>query len=271
MLNAIGLEIRIRHQPPKPRPIEPEWIEVQAGPLRGMRLFLSPSASAFREGSYDEFLYQAIEQQGVTLTGTVVWDVGAHIGYHTLGLAALVGPRGRVVAFEPNPHNLARIQQHLKANPVVAERVEVRAVALANMQGQQIFRYSPNEQRSDLGHLESSGIPSDRFPHELYEGFQRVLVPVTTVDNLLADGCLPPAFVKIDVEGAESFVLEGARETLTSLRPVLMLEVHSIQSMFCVERLLLQVGYDLRLLEDPNRRSSSRAFLLATPQTSTPM
>lgn len=267
--NALGLEVRIRRQPPKPLLTEPEWTEVQAGPLRGMSLFLFPSERAFRTGSYDEFLYQALGEQGITLTGAVVWDVGAHIGYHTLGLSALVGSRGRVVAFEPDPRNLERIQQHLGANPVAAERVEVKAVALANTKGQQVFRYCPNERRSDLGYLESSGIPSDRFPRELYDGFERVIVPVTTVDDLLAEGCLPPALIKIDVEGAECLVLEGAQETLTSLKPVLMLEVHSIQSMFYVERLLLESGYDLRLIEDPNRRSSSRTFLLATPQTST--
>lgn len=52
----------------------------------------------------------------VVKPGDTVIDVGAHIGYFTLLLAALVGPKGRVLAFEPNPENYQRLLSHLAIN-----------------------------------------------------------------------------------------------------------------------------------------------------------
>lgn len=263
VFSTIGLEVQIRPPKPKKQFIQREWLQIQAGPLTGLNLWLYESQRTFREGNYDSFLYKLLEERGIALTKGVVWDVGAHIGYHTLAFANLTGPNGRVVAFEPNPSNYNWLLQHLTANPHLAGRIEAKAVALTNIVGEQLFHCSVTEKNSDLGYLDNSGIPADRIRREVYESLETVTVSVTTGDYLVADGQCAPTFMKIDVEGAEMLVLEGSRQTLVANKPVLLIEVHSIQSMFLVEKFLLQLGYSLSIFDDPNRKSSSRTFLLA--------
>lgn len=260
---AIGVEVKVRRPKPKRQLNQREWTQIQAGPLTGLNLWLYESQGAFREGDYDSFLYKLLEERGIALTNGVVWDVGAHIGYHTLAFADLTGPSGQVIAFEPNPSNYSWLLQHLTANPHLAERIEAKAVALANIGGEQLFHCSVSEKHSDLGYLDSSGIPADRIRREVYESLETVTVPVTTGDYLVAEGQCAPTFIKIDVEGAEMLVLEGSRQLLVANKPVLLIEVHSIQSMFLVEKFLLQLGYSLSIFDNPDRKSSSRTFLLA--------
>src|SRR5258708_35640086 len=64
-------------------------------------------------GHYDKLLFEKLNNAKIDWSGLAVWDVGAHIGYHTLYFASLVGPLGRVTTFEPNPHNVKRMQQNL--------------------------------------------------------------------------------------------------------------------------------------------------------------
>ena len=71
----------------------------------------------------------------------------------------------------------------------------------------------------------------------------RILVPTITLDSLL-DTLLPPTFVKIDVEGAEVMVLEGATRLLAEVRPVLYLETGAATHAAC-EKMLTDAGYAL--------------------------
>ncbi|MBK7102957.1 MAG: hypothetical protein IPH63_14405 [Flavobacteriales bacterium] len=96
---------------PKPRKSVPNVGEhtVQSGPLRGLKLWVNDAQPAFREmiaGSYDDHIWKAMPE---TLAAGVVPDIGGHIGYHTLGMAAKY-PTTKVVTFEPNPANLGRLR-----------------------------------------------------------------------------------------------------------------------------------------------------------------
>src|SRR4029450_666424 len=93
-------------------------------------------------GRFDAEIYDAIAQALPAGHG-VVWDVGAHIGFHTLGFSAIVGPRGRVVAFEPNPSNRDRLQQNLERNPDLAARIEVFSCGLSDHDGESPFNPTP--------------------------------------------------------------------------------------------------------------------------------
>jgi hypothetical protein len=111
------------------------WGQVRAGMLEGAQLYLDLDNRVLQtmlDGTYDAYIYAMIEQNGLDLTGTVAWDVGAEIGYHSLMLGALVGDTGQVVAFEPNPHNVARIERQLERNPALAQRVEISPMALSD-------------------------------------------------------------------------------------------------------------------------------------------
>jgi FkbM family methyltransferase len=248
--------------------VSPRWARVAAGPLAGGQLFLDPGAPAYWEremlaGTFDPFIYETLAAWG-RAQGGVFWDVGAHIGYHSLCFAALAGPSGRVVSFEPNPFNAARLRQHLDKNPELAARVTLETCALSDSDGEASFEFSPeiDDGTSSGSHLSAATAPGEAWE---YEHFKRTDVRVARADTLLAEGRLPaPSVMKIDVEGAEQMVLEGARGLLSDVRPLLFVEVHNISQMFHVQNILFRAGYAMDIL-DAEHSSASRCFTVARP------
>jgi len=248
------------------RELTPEWAKVMAGPLQGHHLLLDLKSPVFwhrkmMEGQYDSFIYDALDKYG-SIEEAAVWDVGAHVGYHSLALAALVGAAGHVVAFEPNPYNVNRFRTNLQRNSELAKRVTVMTCALSNVDGKTSFLFSPDVDsgRSSGSHLDDATVPGS--PDE-YQGFARTTVTTAKVDSLLLKkGLRPPSIMKIDVEGAERFVLEGARELLASRKPLLFIEIHNVTMMFHVQKLLTNLGYVMEIL-DEDHTSLSRCFVMA--------
>jgi FkbM family methyltransferase len=245
------------------------WHEVIGGPLKGHVMLLNMSSPAIwqkemQEGSYDSFIYEILDEFG-PIRGATIWDVGAHIGYHSLAFAALVGPSGHVVAFEPNPYNIKRLNQHLERNEDLGKHITLMTCALSNMDGEEDFVFSPeiDDGRSSGSHLHQAFVPESP---PAYQSFSQIKVKVDTADTLLREGSVPaPSIIKIDIEGAEALVLEGALHLLTSLRPVLLIEVHHIIAMHDTLNILLRLGYQTKVLnEAPN--SPSRCFILAQPE-----
>lgn len=245
----------------------PRWHQVQSGPLQGLELYLDPRDGASGEmvaGIYDDFLFQELAERDALRDGAVIWDVGAHVGYDSMVFASLVGPGGRVYAFEPNPHNGERFRRHLARHLHLRERVELHECAVASLDGELPFRLSPADFLGSIGYLDTdTQYPSDRIPRDTYDKLRPVLVPARTLDSLFREGLLPPSLIKIDVEGAEAQVLEGGTELLTQVKPQLLIEVHNIQSMFAIQRMLMSLGYALTLVGDPRHPSSSRGFVIA--------
>jgi len=139
--------------------------------------------------------------------GDVVLDIGANIGAHTLPLAQLTGEGGVVVAFEPQPI----LHQILSANLIMnsVPNALTYAMALGSQPGTCIF---PNLDYWVLNNF--GGISMDMTT----EGDT---VPVGTLDAFNLDRV---DFIKIDVEGHESEVLQGAAATLERCRPILYVE-----------------------------------------------
>lgn len=239
---------------------QPAWHRVAAGPLAGAELcFTDVTQGGWREmaaGTFDSFLYRELAARR-DVKGAVCWDVGAHFGYHSLGFAAL---GAQVVAFEPNPHNAARLRANLERNPLLGARVRVRTEALSNADGPIQFVQSADLAETSSGsHLAGAVVPLAEF---VYEQFERVSVTGVRADTLLAAGEAPPAVMKIDVEGAEQLVLEGARELLLRHKPLLLLEVHHIRLMHHIPPLLAGLGYRCQLV-DEEHAEPSRCFMVA--------
>lgn len=132
-------------------------------------------------------------------------DVGANIG-STLRCICAVAPEGRHIAYEPLPSLCLRLRSEFPT-------VDIRQAALSNHIGEEDFVH--------VTHLPSrSGL---RRPD--YQGSQTetLRTGVETLDSALADDYVP-ALIKIDVEGAEQQVLEGARATILRYRPVIVFE-----------------------------------------------
>ena len=229
-----------------------EWHRVASGPLAGAELYLATEAvdtwRAMVAGTHDRFLFDTLASCR-TLDGLVCWDIGAHIGYHALAFAALVKSGGRVIAFEPNPANLARMSLHLARNPALASRIAVKPIALSDATGFAEFRLSDHVESgmSSGGHLDSATAPNDRSSYGMFRPTQ---VETATIDGVVGSGEFPPPDVlKVDVEGAEAAVLRGGRVVIRGRRPVLLLEVHHILQMFEVFPLLTDWGYRLEVLD----------------------
>jgi FkbM family methyltransferase len=251
------------------RAASPSWTAVKSGPLHGCQLYLSPDAqwsAQMAQGDYDPYIYHEAITSG-NLQGKTVWDVGAHIGYHTLGFAGLVGERGHVHAFEPNPANQVCLEGNVKRNFRLAGRIVVHAMALSGQDGTGTLITSPSiiSGKSMGSHLEDALCP---LTEEHYKDFGVQQVTMLRGDTLVERGIsLPPAMMKVDVEGAEIDVLNGCRKILTTYRPIILAEIHNIVLMAGVQKLLFQMQYEVEVLHaDPNEKS--RCFILATPKSS---
>jgi FkbM family methyltransferase len=127
--------------------------------------------------------------------GMTVLDVGAHIGYYSRRLAALVGPTGRVFAFEANPENYAVLTANVRGRRYRA--VAPFNVAVSDRDGTARLHVSPGSSNHSL-------LPGYTTAVDLLE------TPTVALDSFLAErGIDAVDFVKIDVEGAEPIVLAG--------------------------------------------------------------
>lgn len=159
--------------------------------------------------------------------GMTVCDIGANAGFYTLGLSRLVGEQGRVLAFEPLSRNIQKIRRHLTLNRVA--NVTLSDCALSDLTG--TLRFSEGD--SDF---------TGRISPEVGD----IEVQSIRLDQFLEERSLPdPALLKIDVEGAEARVLEGAKELMLRAHPVLVLALHGAsQKTQCFE-ILRSLGYRL--------------------------
>src|ERR1700722_7675726 len=142
--------------------------------------------------------------------GTNFIDVGANIGYFSCLLAKLAGPDGKVLAVDPEPQNLKLLEQNIKINNL--SNVVVRSCALGAREGSAML---------GLYKASTRGRPSilDK------DAKARIHVPVRTLDDVARHSGKNVSWwslVKIDVEGYEGFVLDGAREILPRIETLVM-------------------------------------------------
>jgi FkbM family methyltransferase len=181
--------------------------------------------------------------------GLTAVDVGANVGWHALLMASIVGPRGRVFAFEPNDTTRARLVAAIDGNRLPQIIVDSRAlsdrVGIAGFQAPQ------------AGHVWDG---TGRLTSAPAAGAQSgPSVECVTLDAFVAErGIEKLAFIKIDVEGWELSVLRGARRTLETLRPAIVFEYDPAYVARCggsgaaLTACLADAGYDLFQL-DPRR------------------
>lgn len=143
----------------------------------------------------------------------VLYDIGANIGAYAL-IAAVVQPKAQVVAFEPSFENYAALCRNIFLNDV-GDRLMALPVALGSTSGVAEMHYN------DLAVGRAQHHIGDGAPFEAV--FRQRLMGLRIDDLAPFFGLPAPTHIKLDVDGAELTVLQGATRTLSS--PVLR-ELH---------------------------------------------
>jgi FkbM family methyltransferase len=148
-------------------------------------------------------------------TVLVAYDIGANTGYFSLLAAS--NSKVEVFSFEPMPNLVADLHTLVVMNHL-ADRVHVNHCALSNTAGT-VRMVTPGSDATGLMETALRGQQVDR------EG--GINVAAKTLDGFVFDEhhC-PPELIKLDVEGAEAMVLQGARRVLNELKPTILVEVH---------------------------------------------
>jgi FkbM family methyltransferase len=148
------------------------------------------------------------------MPGWICYDIGGYKGYYS-GIMALNGA-AEVFVFEPMPANAKKIRRLIELNAALP--IQLREFAISDNTGEAFFKLMPEE---TMGKLESSNFQVEDT------AISQLKVDCITLDQLVEKGIPAPDFIKIDVEGAEEFVLKGGIETLKKKKPLLMIEIHS--------------------------------------------
>ena len=154
--------------------------------------------------------------QALLRPGEVFLDVGAHIGYHSLTAASLVGPGGKVFSFEADPFMFFRLTENIQPFPwitalhaAVWEKTESLVFERSSQSGES--GWGTLTAVRDLGcgeHVSVDGLSLD-------EWWER-------------DGHQPVRLIKLDAEGSEPAILQGAKNILRGPRPLLILELNEV-------------------------------------------
>lgn len=214
-------------------------VPILQGRFRGKKWIVGSANHGYWLGSY-EFKKRQLFERSIS-PGSVVYDVGGFVGYYTLLASVLVGESGKVVVFEPLPHNLHYLKEHLRLNKI--SNVTVVEAAVSDQNEVLLFKEGPSRA---MGHLSDEG------------GLQ---VRAVSLDALIEKGELPePQYLKIDVEGAEMRAFTGARRMMERSHPTVFLDTHGSEVHAACCRLLSELGYRLQAIDGKDLRESKEIF-----------
>jgi len=219
-------------------------LPILQGRLRGTKWIVGAGEHGYWLGWYEMNKSHAFERE--VKPGSVIYDIGANVGFFSLLAAELSGQTGQVYAFEPLPRNVEFLRKHVALNRI--ENVTVFEAAVSDRGGEAFFDLSAS---TSMGHLAETGM---------------LKVQMASLDDLLSDGMiLPPDFIKIDVEGAEFDVLNGAKTLFSTYRPVLFLDTHGREAHQAVIAFLEERDYRFEVLDGKPLAESKE--LVARPGT----
>jgi len=177
----------------------------------------------------------------VCAKGDTIIEIGANIGTETIGFSDIVGRTGHVHAFEPFPENLKAIQSNIALNNL--DNVTLYPLAIGAQNGQVSFVVPPDRHASGVGYITRSDSADGA-----------IKVECVTLDSL-GDRLGKARAIFMDVEGAEIEVLQGARNYIAEVQPVIVLEASPV----CLER----AGHDLGALHKQLTEQNYKPFRIS--------
>lgn len=166
--------------------------------------------------------------------GDTFFDVGANAGLYTIIAAKCVGENGHVYAFEPGERELKLLLHNIRINDI--NNVTVVQSAVSNIKGNVNFAISVDGAMNSL--LKTN------HPSQKIQKWQQV--EVTTLDDIVEELSVKKVnFLKIDVEGAEKQVLDGAKILLESQKEIVVLfeasDLNALNFGYSVKDFLLEI------------------------------
>ncbi|HEY9622712.1 MAG TPA: FkbM family methyltransferase [Crinalium sp.] len=226
---------------------------IQRGLGEGLRFNAGNANAGYILGTSEPGMQVAMQE--LLWPQMTFYDIGAGVGFFSIIAAALA--EGTVVCFEPLAMNVKRIQHNARLNRL--KNLIIKAEAIGKEDGETEFNVAGQLSLSKLAKLGS--------PAQLRE---TISVPIRRLDTAIASDQLPPpGLIKIDVEGAELDVLQGAIETLKTHRPMLLIELHNTAK--GVNALLTELNYESCIIgsQAPAYRASKNARIFAYPKERT--
>ncbi|MBD3636701.1 MAG: FkbM family methyltransferase [Crocinitomicaceae bacterium] len=186
-------------------------------PFEGFELCYSEGTSIVerykKQGHYEQDFVEVLVAK---LAGSSEFiDVGANIGMISLSVLH-AHPEIKIYAFEPGPHQADLFEKTITKNNL-GDKIELSRIALKNEKGVDYFNVHSSEDVSGDGFVDTQRAGKTR----------RIKVETDTLDNWwTAQGKPQIKFVKMDTEGSEKWILEGAKEFISTCRPILFLEIN---------------------------------------------
>ena len=202
------------------------------GKLRGKKWIVGSGEHGYWLGSYEMGKRLAFEKE--ITPDSVIYDIGANVGFYSLLAAELAGTNGHVYAFEPLPRNIEYLSQHAQINHY--ETIKIIEAAVSDHEGEAYFDLGAS---TAMGYLAQAG---------------ELKVKVVCLDEMFARGeILPPDYMKIDVEGAEFEVIQGSQNILEAYHPTLFLDTHNRTAHQQTLDRLERLGYQFTILDGKSR------------------
>ena len=192
-------------------------------------------------------------------TGDTFVDVGANVGYFSILAGNIVGGEGQVHSFEPYP----KAYSILKMNTEYRDNIKIYDIALSNVKGKSEFSIMDEGDRSSIGTNKNAR--------------KVVNIKKNKLDNVLNKGVPKVDVIKIDVEGHELEVMEGAREVIRAYKPIIYFEYTYIYrnnkyNFEEFENFLEEKKYSLKWVEMDNPSegiigSEDATYIIAIPES----
>lgn len=217
-------------------------IKINKGVCQGLKWIRGSSNRAECIGTHEwdkQFVMAKFIKKGMTF-----FDVGANVGFYSLFASKLVGPNGKIFAFEPFPRNAMFLLKHIRLN---------------NFLNAQVFLSAVSDKRRTItfsGHGYVGGISSEAGD---------LIVNTNSLDLLLKEKAIStPNIIKVDVGGTEDLVLKGAKEILKKKKAIWFIAFHGERQKKVCLRILKKLEYYVYSIE--NKPISQSGEIIATPR-----
>ncbi len=219
---------------------------ITGGPIQGLRFLAAKRvfySKWFWDGTFEK--ETCVFLRTTTTRDAICYDIGANIGYHALVMAE-AAENGKVYAFEPIPQVCEILKKNIdinhKQNITIVPKVVARVVG-----------------KIQLGLDTSIDQAAIKFATNSENHRTREIIECDgdTLDNFVSVGNTPPSLIKIDVEGAEVDVLQGAHGILAQYHPLVLCETHGQAAARGVHEILCEHAYELFLVHNGVRPINS--------------